>query len=109
MLSWLKSVWNKTTVRAHPTAEAAEGARGEQAAAEYLKSRHGFTVVTRNWHSPRDRRDELDLVCRDGDVLVFVEVKTRAATALVPGYYTVDARKNRVLRSAITACLRALR
>jgi putative endonuclease len=105
MLSWLKAVWNKTTARPHPTAEAADGARGEQAAADYLKSRHGFTVVTRNWHSPRDRRNEIDLVCRDGDVLVFVEVKARAAGALVAGYYAVDERKKRALRRAVHAYL----
>ncbi|HND62916.1 MAG TPA: YraN family protein, partial [Opitutaceae bacterium] len=41
---------------------------------------------------------ELDLVCRDGDALVFIEVKARAAGALVSGYEAVDARKRRVLR-----------
>jgi putative endonuclease len=84
------------------------GARGEQAAAEFLRRRKGFVVVTRNWRNPRDRRDELDLVCRDGDALVFVEVKTRAAGALVPGYHAVDRRKKRVLRRAGEAYLRGL-
>ena len=67
-----------------------------------------FKILARNWRSPRDRRDEIDLVARDGEVLVFVEVKTRAATALVPGYFTVDARKKKVLRRAATAYLRQL-
>ncbi len=84
------------------------GAAGEHAAAAFLRAR-GIVIVVRNWRSPRDRRDELDLVCRDGEALVFVEVKTRAATALVPGYYSVDARKKRVLRRAATAYLRGLR
>ncbi len=90
------------------SARAAAGAAGERAAAAFLRAR-GFAIVVRNWRSPRDRRDELDLVCRDGDALVFVEVKTRAATALVPGYYAVGARKKRVLLRAATAYLRALR
>jgi putative endonuclease len=81
---------------------------GERAAEKFLRAR-GLRVVARNWRGPRDRRDELDLVCRDGEALVFVEVKTRAATALVPGYYAVDARKKRVLLRAATAYLRALR
>jgi len=81
------------------------GARGEQQAAEWLRRTRGFTIVARNWRSPRDRRDEIDLVCRDGEALVFVEVKTRAAAALVPGYYAVDRRKKRVLRRAIQAYL----
>ncbi|MEI6861010.1 MAG: YraN family protein [Verrucomicrobiota bacterium] len=89
-------------------AKAAAGAAGEQAAADFLCAQ-GWHIVARNWRSPRDRRDELDLVGRDGDVLVFVEVKTRAATALVAGYDTVNARKKRVLRRAATAYLRGLR
>lgn len=54
-------------------------------------------------------RDELDLICRDGDVLVFGEVKTRSAGALVPGYYAVDRRKKRVLLRACSAYLQQLR
>jgi putative endonuclease len=73
-----------------------------------LQRERGFVVVARNWRAPRDRRQELDLVCRDGDVLVFVEVKARAANAMVPGYYAVDARKKRVLRRAIDAYLARL-
>src|SRR5450759_4281309 len=76
------------------------GNRGEQLAAAWLQRERGFAIVARNWRSPRDRRDEIDLVCRDGDALVFVEVKTRAAGALVPGYYAVDERKKTVLRRA---------
>lgn len=84
------------------------GVAGERAAAEFLRHERSFTIVARNWRSPRDRRDEIDLVCRDGEVLVFVEVKTRAAGALVPGYYAVNARKKKVLRRACTVYLRAL-
>lgn len=84
------------------------GTRGEREAAAWLQRERGFSVVTRNWRSPRDRRHEIDLVCRDGDVLVFVEVKARAADALVPGYYAVDARKKRVMRRAIDVYLRQL-
>jgi putative endonuclease len=86
---------------------AALGAAGELAAAKFLRAR-GLAVVTRNWRNPRDEREELDLVCRDGEALVFVEVKARAASALVPGYYAVDRRKKKVLRRAVTAYLRAL-
>jgi putative endonuclease len=85
------------------------GAQGEALAAEFLRREHGFALVARNWRSPHDRRDEIDLVCRDGEVLVFVEVKARTAGALVPGYYAVDRRKKRVLRRVCTAYLRHLR
>ena len=44
-------------------------------------------------------------MARDGEVLVFVEVKTRDAAALVPGYFAVNDRKKRVLRRAVRAYL----
>ena len=82
------------------------GAMGEAAAAEFLGRKNGFRVVARNW---RHRRDEIDLVCRDGAVLVFVEVKTRAVRALVGGFVAIDKRKKRALRRAIRAYLGQLR
>ncbi|MEO6568676.1 MAG: YraN family protein, partial [Opitutaceae bacterium] len=85
------------------------GERGERAAADWLTRERGLRVIARNWRNPRDRRDEIDLVCRDGDVLVFIEVKARVAGALVPGFYAVDARKKRVLRRTIDAYLALLR
>lgn len=83
----------------------AAGAAGERAAEKFLRERHGFEVVARNW---RHGRDEIDLVCRDGDVVVFVEVKARAAGALVPGYYAVNKRKKKAMRRVIHAYLSAL-
>jgi putative endonuclease len=85
------------------------GARGEALAADFLRRERGFVIVARNWRNPRDRRDEIDLVGRDGEILVFVEVKTRSAAALVPGIYAVNRRKRRVLLRACTAYLRQLR
>lgn len=84
------------------------GARGEELAEAFLRRERGYRIVARNWRNPRDRREEIDLVCRDGDVLVFVEVKARAAAALVPGYFAVDRRKKAVLRRACSAFLRGL-
>ena len=53
------------------------GAAGEQLACQYLLDR-GFTILHRNW---RHGRDELDIVARQGDELVVVEVKRRARLA----------------------------
>jgi putative endonuclease len=85
------------------------GERGERWAAAWLQRERGFRIVARNWRSPRDLRHELDLVARDGEVLVFVEVKARAAGARVPGQHAVDARKRNALRRAVTAYLAGLR
>jgi putative endonuclease len=89
-------------------AAADPGARGERLAAEWLRRERGFAILARNWRNPRDQREELDLVCEDEGVLVFVEVKARSARALVPGVHAVDARKKRVLRRAASAYLAGL-
>ena len=54
----------------------AVGRQAEDAAAAYLR-RAGLRVVERN---VRFREGEIDVVCRDGDRWVFVEVKCRRAT-----------------------------
>ena len=109
MLDWCKIIWQRLHALAGPGPGNDAGALGEQAAADFLQHRHGFTIVARNWRSPQDRRDEIDLIARDGEVLVFVEVKARSADALVPGYYTIDQRKKRVLRRAVHTYLNALK
>jgi putative endonuclease len=108
MIRWLKNVWTRLNTGETAAVPDRAGERGEQAAAEFLCSRQGHTILTRNWRSPRDRRDEIDLVCRDGDVLVFVEVKARAAGALVSGYHADDERKKRALRRAVQVYLAQL-
>lgn len=53
------------------------GAVGEQVAVDHLLAA-GFEVVERNW---RCRLGEIDVVAREGPVLVAVEVKTRRSGA----------------------------
>ena len=50
-----------------------EGAQAEQWAAHYLQQ-HGLKLVAQNYHS---RFGEINLIMRDGDTLVFVEVRLR--------------------------------
>ncbi len=76
----------------------AVGRFGEQVAAEHLSGR-GLDVVDRNW---RCREGELDIVARDGETLVFVEVKTRSSLAFGAPAEAIDARKAaRVRRLAL--------
>ena len=49
------------------------GERGERVAARYLK-RHGMRILVRGYRIPSG---EIDLIARQGEVVVFVEVKTR--------------------------------
>jgi len=79
---------------------ASTGSAGERAAEQYLAREKGLQVLARNW---RHGRDELDLVCRDRELLIFVEVKTRSSLARVPGYFTVNQRKKKALMRAIRA------
>ena len=51
-----------------------EGPAAEALAATYL-AHHGLAIVARNW---RSRHGEIDLIARDGDSLVFVEVRLRS-------------------------------
>lgn len=69
------------------------GRAGEKAAAELLKSQ-GYEIVGAGFLA---RRGELDLVCRRGDQLVVVEVKTRSTNAFGTPLEAVGSRKRRSL------------
>jgi putative endonuclease len=76
----------------------AVGRFGEQLAADHLE-RAGLTILDRNW---RCREGELDIVARDGDELVFVEVKTRSSPAFgTPAQAVNRAKTARIRRLAV--------
>lgn len=108
----LRSLWPGSVAPSEGGEEGGVGARigaaGERAAEAHLRA-NGLRVLARNWRNPKDAREELDLVAQDGDVLVFVEVKTRAAGARVSGYHAVNKRKKAVLLRACRAYLARLR
>jgi putative endonuclease len=72
------------------------GKAGEKAAADLLRKR-GYEVVGAGFLA---RRGELDLVCRRGNDLVVVEVKTRFDDSFGTPLEAVDARKRRSLMAA---------
>jgi putative endonuclease len=84
---------------------AERGQYGEDLAVAYCKHTLGFQVIARNW---RYKRDELDIICVDAGVLVFIEVRARAANALVGGYHSIDAHKKRVLQRGSKAYINQL-
>ena len=71
------------------------GRRGEEDAYFHLRE-CGYIMVARNFRSPR-RRGEVDLIGWDGDVLCFVEVKTRTTRDVKPAEAAVDRDKQREL------------
>ena len=73
------------------------GKWGEDLAADYLQ-RKGYTIIERDWKS--GRRD-LDIVAKNGDVIVFVEVKTRCNSLYGQPEEAVDYRKLQSLQQAI--------
>lgn len=80
------------------------GRRGEEAAYFHLR-KMGYTMVARNFRSPRCR-GEIDLIGWDNDVLCFVEVKTRTTLDVKPGEAAVNRHKRREVAAVVREYLR---
>lgn len=76
----------------------ARGREAEELAAAFLRER-GFEILDRN-HATR--RGEVDIVCREGEVVCFVEVRSRTSDAQGGPEETVDRRKARRVVAAAT-------
>ena len=73
------------------------GRWGEETAAAYLRRRH-YTIVAANY---RCRLGEIDLIAWDGDVLCFVEVKTRTNLDMaLPREYVTPQKQNKLRKTA---------
>jgi putative endonuclease len=72
---------------------------GETEAERYLR-RLGWEILTENWSC---RYGEIDLVARDREGWVFVEVKTRRGLSFgLPEEAVTPAKRRRLLRAAVT-------
>ncbi len=67
------------------------GIQGEDLAVAELE-RHGYAILARRY---RTRHGEIDIVARDGDTIVFVEVKAKESAEFGTGAEAVTARKQR--------------
>ncbi|HEX7570386.1 MAG TPA: YraN family protein [Verrucomicrobiae bacterium] len=81
------------------------GELGERAAKRHLQ-KLGLKFLAANF---RSARGEIDLVFRDGDCLVFIEVKTRSSEGWSRPAAAVDARKRRLLSQTALDYLRLLK
>lgn len=76
----------------------AKGGLYEQKAAAYLK-KQGYVILETNY---RCRQGEIDLIAREGETLVFVEVKYRSRTGSGDPSEAVDGKKqSRISRCAL--------
>ena len=80
------------------------GGNAEDRAAAYLAAR-GLAIVARNY---RTRLGEIDLVARDGDVLVFVEVRMRRSGSFGGALESITPAKQRRIRAAAQQYLQRL-
>lgn len=69
------------------------GKAGEDIAANYLRHQ-GYTIVERNY---RSTFGEIDIIAKDGDVIVFVEVKSRASNRFGDPKWAVTPKKQRTI------------
>lgn len=81
------------------------GQAAEDAAVEFLRAQ-GLQIILRNF---RARFGELDIVARDGNVLVIVEVRTRSSERFGGAAASVDFRKQAKIRRTATLLLQRRR
>lgn len=70
------------------------GHKGEEIAVDYLKKK-GYTVLHRNYRTPLG---EADIIAKDKNIIVFIEVKARSSDAFGQPYEAVNHRKQEKLK-----------
>jgi putative endonuclease len=99
MAPWLKKLLSFSPLMKEipETAKDALGDKGENIAARYVRSTLGYKILTRNF---RFEGGEIDIVARDGKILVFIEVKTRAYDDPTPEEQVNDFKRNQITKAA---------
>jgi putative endonuclease len=90
MFDWLAK-WFKT-----PPPRDALGQRGENMAARFLRNQ-GYKIIIRNF---RCEVGEVDIIARNGQTLVFVEVKTRAYDDPTPEDQVNQTKRHQITKAA---------
>ena len=81
------------------------GKKGEEIALRFLK-KHGYRILERNYAC---KMGEVDIIAKEKDTLVFVEVKTRTSTEFGPPQLAVNSSKQRQLSKVALTYLREKR
>ena len=102
-LTSLRAKQTKTTPRDLPPYE--RGLYYENVVCRWLK-KQGYHILDRNYRARK--KSELDIVAKDKDTLVFIEVKARRKMSLYTPLRSIDERKRAALSLACEAYLRDL-
>src|SRR5207244_4198962 len=102
----LSSRWRSRFSRSKELSEHLRlGARGEKLACAFLRQ-GGYKILYRNFRARRG--GEVDIICRDGETLVFVEVKTRTGEDFGRPVGGVNAAKRNLMSRGALAWLQLL-
>jgi putative endonuclease len=101
----LSSRWRNPSSPSRKSEHLRRGALGEKLACRFLRGR-SYKILYRNFRGRRG--GEIDIVCRDRDTLVFVEVKTRGREDFGRPVQAVDRRKQRRIAQGGLTWLRLL-
>ena len=71
------------------------GSEGESLAVQFLK-KQGYDIITHNYKTPLG---EIDIIARDGDMIVIVEVKTRSNDSFAAPYESVNKAKKQKIKN----------
>jgi putative endonuclease len=81
------------------------GKEGEEIALRFFRKK-GYRIIERNYRTPLG---EIDLIAKDGDVIVFIEVKTRIDIAFGRPFEAVDWRKKEKIKKVSLCFLKRFR
>ena len=81
------------------------GKEGERIAKEFLKKK-GYSILQENYRTPFG---EIDIIAREKDVLVFVEVKTRADFTFGSPFEAVNHRKKEKIKKVALSYMKRLK
>jgi putative endonuclease len=101
----LNSPCRLTDAEGEPRDRKWTGDFGENVAADFLRSK-GCRILARNFKAPRG--GEVDIIARDGKLLLFVEVKTRHISAKIRPLDAVDKPKQALIERGANAWLKQL-
>lgn len=102
---WLNSPCHLTGPDGKERGSSWLGEYGERVAADWLKSQ-GCRILARNFKGPH--RGEVDIVARDGKLLLFVEVKTRREGTKIRPLDAVNREKQGLIERGANAWLKRL-